>query len=229
VTQKSAIGSIGRYIVIGTMTAAPLVITWLIIDFIFRQLSRIGEPWVRSITRAIGSENPTLIAWFENETFLSLIAVILTLAALWALGRMTTHVIGRRLISFFETVIGNIPVIDKIYKAARRFLTVASPATPGEQRIVLIDFPSPSMKAVGIVTAMMKDKETGRDLAAVYVPTSPNPTSGYIEIVPVENLIFTDWTFDQAMSFVVTGGSNAPSDVSYFSRTGAKAQMPASD
>jgi uncharacterized membrane protein len=49
----------------------------------------------------------------------------------------------------------------------------------------------------------------------VYVPTAPNPTSGYIEIVPLQSVVFTDWSFDQAMSFVVTGGSSAPDHVSF--------------
>ena len=71
------------------------------------------------------------------------------------------------------------------------------------------------MKAVGFITKVMEDKETGRKLAAVYVPTSPNPTSGYIEILPMEDLVLTDWTTEEAMTFVVTGGTNAPESVHY--------------
>ena len=66
------------------------------------------------------------------------------------------------------------------------------------------------MKAVGFVTKVMTDPDTGRQLAAVYVPTSPNPTSGYIEVVPVEDMVQTDWSVEEAMAFVMTGGTNAP-------------------
>ncbi|MDP2238877.1 MAG: DUF502 domain-containing protein [Burkholderiales bacterium] len=63
------------------------------------------------------------------------------------------------------------------------------------------------MKAVGFVTKIMHDETTGRELAVVYVPTSPNPTSGYIEIVPLSDVVQTDWTIEEAMSFVMTGGN----------------------
>ena len=73
------------------------------------------------------------------------------------------------------------------------------------QRVVLIDFPSPEMKAGGFVTKTLKDADTGAVLAAGNVPTPPNPTSGYLEIVPIGSLISTTWTFDEAMSFIVSG------------------------
>jgi uncharacterized membrane protein len=69
-------------------------------------------------------------------------------------------------------------------------------------RYVLIGFPTPEMKAVGFITRILKDVDSGRELAAVYVPTSPNPTSGYIEIVPLSEL-------------VMTGGTNAPENIRF--------------
>lgn len=217
-SQRTPMRSVGRYIIIGVITAAPLAITWFIIDFLFGQLSRIGRPWVRTVARAVAPEQPLLAVWLQNETFLSILAATTILAALWALGWMTTRVVGRRLIGVFEALIGMIPFVDKIYQATKRFLTVAGSSPDGERRVVLINFPSPEMKTIGLITRALRDKETGEELAAVYVPTSPNPTSGYIEIVPMRDVTFTDWTFDQAMSFVVTGGSNAPETISYFTK-----------
>jgi uncharacterized membrane protein len=218
VSQRTQIKSAGRFILIGVITAAPLAITWLIIEFLFGQLSRIGRPWVITVARAVAPEQPVLAIWLQNETFLSILAATTILAALWALGWMTTRVVGRRLIGIFEVLIGMIPVVDKIYHATKRFLTVAGSSPDGERRVVLINFPSPEMKTIGLMTRVLRDKETGEELAAVYVPTSPNPTSGYIEIVPMRAVTFTDWTFDQAMSFVVTGGSSAPETIAYFTR-----------
>jgi len=74
---------------------------------------------------------------------------------------------------------------------------------------VLIDFPSPELKSVGFVTRTFQDA-SGRELAAVYVPTTPNPTGGYLEIVPIERLVATDWTVDQAMAFILSAGAAAP-------------------
>jgi uncharacterized membrane protein len=207
--------STGRYILIGVITAAPLTITWLILDFLFGQLSRIGRPLVVGAARALAPEHPVLAAWLQNEAFLSILAALLVIGFLWGLGWIASRVIGQRLIHFFEGMIGLIPFVDKIYQATKRLLTVAGNAPEGERRVVLIDFPSPEMKTIGLVTRSLKDKSTGDELAVVYVPTSPNPTSGYIEIVPVNRLTFTDWTFDQAMSFVITGGSNAPETIDY--------------
>jgi uncharacterized membrane protein len=141
--------------------------------------------------------------------------VLLVLAFLYVLGKATGHVLGQRLIRLFEAAIGRIPVVDSIYRATKRFLSVAGNTGTTERRVVLIEFPSPDMKTIGLVTRVLRASDTGEELAAVYVPTAPNPTSGYIEIVPLSKVVFTDWTFDQAMSFVVTGGSNAPDTIAY--------------
>lgn len=211
--------SVGRYVLIGALTAAPLAITWIILDFLFGQLARVGRPWVTGVARTLAPEQPVFAAWLQDETFLSVLAVLLVLGLLWVLGWGASRVIGQRLILFFEWMIGRIPVVERIYHASKRFLTIAgSSSDGGERRVVLIDFPSPEMKAVGLVTRILKDEASGEELAAVYVPTSPNPTSGYIEIVPTRKLTFTDWTFDQAMSFVVTGGASAPDTISYYQK-----------
>jgi uncharacterized membrane protein len=112
-------------------------------------------------------------------------------------------------------MLARLPLVQTIYGGTKRFLhTLRQPPVSG-QRVVLISFPTPEMKAVGFVTKVMRDTDTGRELAAVYVPTSPNPTSGYIEIVPLEDVVQTDWTMEEAMSFVMTGGANAPDRVRY--------------
>jgi uncharacterized membrane protein len=70
------------------------------------------------------------------------------------------------------------------------------------------------MKTFGFVTRVFKNTH-GRELAAVYVPTTPNPTGGYLVIVPVEDIIATDWTVDQAMTFIISGGAVAPQRMPY--------------
>jgi len=85
----------------------------------------------------------------------------------------------------------------------------------GVQRVVLIEFPHRGMRAVGLVTRTLRDDRTGAQFAAVYVPTTPNPTSGYLEIVPIERITPTDWTMDQAMAFIISGGAISPGSVRY--------------
>jgi uncharacterized membrane protein len=216
--QKPASGplrSAGRYILVGLITVAPLAITWFVLDFLFGLLAHVGRPWATALSRAIRLQYPELADLLLNETLQSVIATIIVLLFLYLLGWATTRVLGRRMIDIFEGLISVIPVVDTIYRSIKRLVTVATVTPEGERRVVLINFPSPEMKAVGLVTRTLRDSDTGEELAAVYVPTSPNPTSGYIEILPLRNVTFTDWTFDQAMAFVVTGGSSAPETVAF--------------
>uniref|UniRef100_UPI003CEAF79B DUF502 domain-containing protein n=1 Tax=Stenotrophomonas sp. SrG TaxID=3414430 RepID=UPI003CEAF79B len=94
-----------------------------------------------------------------------------------------------------------------IYESATKLLDMLQTEPGATQRVVRIDFPHRAMKAVGLVTRVIREQGTGRELAAVSVPTTPNPTSGYLEIVPVELLTPTAWTVDQAMSFIIDGGA----------------------
>lgn len=68
------------------------------------------------------------------------------------------------------------------------------------------------------MTRTLVDRHTGKQLAAVYVPTTPNPTDGYLELVPVECLVDTDWTIEEAMNCIVSGGAIAPQDIPYDAR-----------
>ena len=212
--MQSSIRLLGRYILIGLLTAAPLVITWWIVSFLFVQLSKLGEPLVRGLSIGIRPSYPELAELIVHEAMLSVVAAVIVLLFLLLLGWGAGRVVGQRLIEMFERIISAIPFVDSIYRASKRFLSVAG-STNGERRVVLIDFPSSEMKAIGLLTRTLHDIDSGEKLAAVYVPTAPNPTSGYIEIVPLHAVIFTDWTFDQAMSFVVTGGSSAPDQIRF--------------
>ncbi len=98
-------------------------------------------------------------------------------------------------------MLNRVPLVQAIYGSAKRFVAAFNARPSGVQRVILIELPSPDMRVISFITKTMTDVTTGIEVAAVYVPTSPNPTSGYVE---------TDWTLDEAMSFVVTGGTSAP-------------------
>jgi uncharacterized membrane protein len=129
--------------------------------------------------------------------------------------------VGQRLLRWFEALIARVPLANVIYTSARKLLDMLETKPGSTQRVVLIDFPHRDMKSVGLVTRVIREEGSGRELAAVYVPTTPNPTSGYLEIVPVELLTPTDWTVDQAMSFIISGGAVAP-DAMPFTRAGER-------
>jgi len=132
--------------------------------------------------------------------------------AFYLVGFATDRVFGQRLLTTFEDMIGRIPLVQTIYGGTKKLMTMLSTKPAGTQRVVLIDFPSPELKSVGFVTRIFTDK-AGRELAAVYVPTTPNPTGGYLEIVPTEKIIATDWSMDQAMAFILSGGAVGPDEL----------------
>lgn len=143
------------------------------------------------------------------------IAVVLTLVVLYFLGWATTRVLGRRILGWFEALLERVPLVKTIYGGIKIFIAAFQTKPEGVERVVLIDFPSPQMKTIGFVTRTLIDEASGQELAVVYVPTAPNPTSGYIEIVPVAEVISTDWTLDEAMQFVITAGTTAPNTITF--------------
>lgn len=217
-THRSA--HFARYVLIGFFTLAPLWVTWLVFDFLLGLLAAIGTPFLLAMARLVAPVSATLADWLRDSSFQKLVAILLTLALLYGTGLFASFVIGRRLIDMFERALARLPLVQTIYGATKRFLQTVRQPPVGGQRVVLISFPTPEMKAVGFITRILKDSDNGRELAAVYVPTSPNPTSGYIEIVPLSEVVMTDWTMEEAMSFVMTGGTNAPENIR-FSQPGA--------
>lgn len=205
-----------RYVLAGIFTVIPIWITWVVFEFIFRYLSRFGMPWAQATAKAIRKTWPNVSNWLLEPWFQSLVASIMTIFALYLLGWFASRVIGKKLFHIFENLIGRIPFVQAVYGSVKKLLEALQQKPDNVQRVVLINFPSAEMKTVGFVTRVLKDEKTGRELAAVYVPTTPNPTSGYLEIVPIENIISTDWSIDEAMTFIISGGAMAPSNINYF-------------
>lgn len=206
-------GHVGRYLISGILTAVPLWVTWLIFDFVLRQLSRLGMPWVRLSARRLERDYPDFTDWLLRSWVDDLLAALLTLLLLYLLGWAVNRVIGQRLLKLFEDIVTSIPMVDMVYRSVKKAIVSLNTKPQGMERVVLINFPSPEMKAVGLVTKVIEDETTGRRKAVVYVPTTPNPTSGYLEIVDIDDLTATDWSFEEAMNFVVSAGAAGPERV----------------
>jgi uncharacterized membrane protein len=149
-------------------------------------------------------------------------AVALTLVVLYFLGWATTQVLGRRLLAWFEVLLERVPLVKTIYGGIKIFLAAFQTKPQGVERVVLLDFPSPDMKTIGLVTRTMIDEASGEELAVVYVPTSPNPTGGFIQFVPLAKVISTDWTLDEAMQFLMTAGTAARATISFAKNVDAR-------
>ena len=209
----------------GLLTLFPIWLTWVVVKFVFVMLSDVSKPWVQPITQGIADSDPGLLRWFADDWVQTTVAMIATLLVILLVGSMSRRVIGQRLIAWFETLIDRVPLANTIYGSARKLLDILQKTPDGTQRVVLIDFPHAGMKSVGFVTRVIRDANTGKELAAIYVPTTPNPTSGYLEIVPLDQVTPTDWTVDQAMSFIISGGAVSPETIPY-SSTAASSPQP---
>jgi uncharacterized membrane protein len=198
----------------GLLTLLPIWLTWVVVKFVFVLLSDTSRPLTGPLLQNLALADPAL-RWLQDPWVQTAIALLATLAVILLSGLMARRVFGQRLLRWFEALVARVPLASTIYGSARKLLDILQTQPDGTQRVVLIDFPHAEMKSVGFVTRVIREQGTGRELAAVYVPTTPNPTSGYLEIVPIEKVTPTDWTVDQAMSFIISGGAVSPDSIPF--------------
>ena len=205
-----------RYFVTGLLTLIPIWLTWIVFKFVFQGLSMVSAPWIRAVFNPLALAHSALFGWLASPTTQFVMGVVLTVSLILFTGWLSRRVIGKRLLDLFEQTLERVPLAKTIYGGTKQLLEALQTKPDGTQRVVLIDFPSPEMKTIGLVTRVLKDARTGEEVAAVYVPTTPNPTSGYLEIVPVSKLTPTDWSVDQAMAFIISGGAKSPESLRFY-------------
>jgi len=213
--SPSPVRRVQRLFLGGLLTLLPIWLTWVVIKFVFVLLSDISRPLVAPLAQSVAAWFPQMQGWITAASVQATIALAATLLLILGVGWLAGRVIGQRVLGWVEAKVQRLPGVGMIYSSARKLLDILQTKPDGTQRVVLIAFPHPGMQAVGLVTRVFHDPANGRELAAVYVPTTPNPTSGYLEIVPVEQLAPTDWTVDQAMGFIISGGAAAPDSIPF--------------
>lgn len=210
------------YFLTGLLTLLPIWLVWIVFKFVLVLLSDMSQPLVAPLSGRLAAAHPEWLGWMDDPWAQATFAVVATVFVIVAVGALARRVIGQRMLAWFEALIARIPLAKTVYGSARKLLDLLQTKPDGTQRVVLIDFPHREMKCVGFVTRVMREEGTGRELAAVYVPTTPNPTSGYLEVVPVDRLTPTDWSVDEAMAFIISGGAVSP-DTIPFERPGPAA------
>jgi uncharacterized membrane protein len=214
-TKKGFSGHIKRYTITGLLFFIPIAITVFIVKFLLDLFIDFGEPIITTVALVIRPHAPALAYWLVQPWFGNIVVLILILVLLYFVGFVATRVIGKTMIGWFDSLMDRIPFIKTVYGGSKKLIGALQSKPDGAQRVVLIDFPHKDMKTVGFITRVLHDEKTRRKLAAVYVPTTPNPTSGYLEIVPLDKVISTNWTVDEAMAFIVSGGAVAPDSIYY--------------
>jgi uncharacterized membrane protein len=204
------LASLQRNIIAGIFIVIPLWVTIWVITFLTNLLIEFGTPLALKVGEVVAPRSPRLAALGQATWFQDLAAVAMVLAGLLLLGMIGRAVIGRRVLDAFDRLMARIPLVQSIYGATRKLVQTVQTKPDSGQRVVLIEFPTPGMKAVGLVTRTFTDPATGIEIAAVYVPTTPNPSSGYVELLPAANLVPLPWTVNEALTFIISGGAVAP-------------------
>ena len=201
--------SLQHNILAGLITIGPLAITYVIFKFLLDELAKAGLPVVM-LFAAIFPE-----AWLHHPVLQSMLAVLLTLLMLYVVGRVTSLVIGRQAFELFESTLERLPFVAKIYTSVRQLLDTMMAKKETSQRVVLVDFPIAGQKSIGFLTRTMTDEITGELLAAVLLPNAINPTSAFLQILPLARVTDTDLNMEQAMSMIMTGGAVGPESIRF--------------
>jgi uncharacterized membrane protein len=205
--------SLQRNILAGIITIGPLFVTYLIFSFLLGALAKAGLPVVQ-LFAAIFPQG-----WLGHPWLQSVLAIVLTLVVLWVVGRVTSLVIGRQAFELFEALLERLPFVAKIYTSVRQLLDSMMAKKESSQRVVLVDFPIAGQKSIGFLTRTMTDSTTGELLAAVLLPNAINPTSAFLQILPIQKVTDTDLTMEQAMSMIMTGGAVGPESIRFSQAT----------
>lgn len=199
-----------RYLLAGIITVGPLLVTWFVFSWVFVTLANAGLP----LAHIFGTFDQ---AWLE-----SVFSVILTLLVLYGVGRVTSEVVGRQAFNLFEATLERLPLVAKVYTSVRQLIETMTAKKGGSQRVVLVDFPIAGHKSVGFLTRTLTDSSTGQELAAVLLPNAINPTSAFLQILPLDKVTETDLTMEQAMSMLMTGGAVGPETIQFTQAAGEK-------
>jgi uncharacterized membrane protein len=202
--------SLQRNILSGVITPGPFFVTWLVFTFILGVLANAGLPLVKVLALPFPAES-----WMNQRWFQYIFAVVLTIVLFYIIGRATSEVVGKQMFALFETSLERLPVVNKVYGSVRQLLETLTSKNQSGQRVVFIDFPIAGQKSIGFLTHVISDSTTGAPLAAVLVPQAINPSSAYLQFVPMHMVTDTDLSMEQAMSMLLTGGAVCPDAIRY--------------
>ena len=183
-----------RTILAGIFTIVPLALTGFILVFIFRFLDSVSAP----ILNIIGFHIPGL-------------GILLTILSVYFLGVIIRNVLGKRLFSWGEKIVLAIPLVSTIYKTIKQFINAFSGTADGKnfQKVIFLQYPRVGVWTLAFVTGESVDANSV-EYYHIFVPTTPNPTSGFFIIIPKRETMLTEMTVEEGIKMVISGGLIAP-------------------
>jgi uncharacterized membrane protein len=202
--EGPALRRLGRWVrrrfAVGFLVVLPMVITLFFARFIFRLL----DEWFLPISeRIFGVEVPG-------------IGFILFIIVLFILGIIATNMLGGRLLDFFERRVARIPLLSPVYQGARQITeAIQIRGTTDFRKVVLLDFPRDGLRSIGFVTREFSSATAFCDepSALVFVPTTPNPTTGFLVALPQRELEVLDISVEQGVKLLISGGLLTPAQL----------------
>ena len=192
-----------KYLVAGILVWAPLFVTWLLLRFGVNLMDR---------TLAI------LPVKYQPEQLLGFhipgLGVILTIIVLLLTGVLAANFIGRAFVGGWESLLNRIPIVRAIYGGAKNFAEIVfSDSSQSFKKVLLIEYPRKGLYCLAFQTSSELGEvqaRTGEDVICCFVPTTPNPTSGFTIILPVADVIELDMEVDEALKMIISLGVVVP-------------------
>ena len=200
---NSFVNFIKRYFFTGLLISAPIgatiYITIFIVEFIAGLVPQRFNP-NGLLPEIIGYEIPGL------ELIIAFLSFIL-------IGLIFSTLFGKAILGYFDNLITRIPFAGNVYKAIKQITETFSNADAAYQKVVLIEYPRKDIYAIGFMTGETKGEIKDRkkiDMVNVFVPTTPNPTSGFLLFIPKEDAVELDMSVEDAIKLVVSAGMDVP-------------------
>ena len=195
----SIVAKLRNYFITGIVVLVPIGITLYLTKFFIRISSKL-------IPAEINPNNylPILIPGLE---------IVLAIIFITLIGYLSLSFIGKKILQLFNDLLKKIPILRTIYSAIGQMAETLAPKKNSKKSVVLVEYPRKGSWAVGFATKDNKgeiSKKTNQKLVNVFVPTTPNPTSGFLLMFPREDLIYLDMSFEEASKFIVSAGTSNP-------------------
>ncbi|MBT4139185.1 MAG: DUF502 domain-containing protein [Candidatus Latescibacteria bacterium] len=186
--------------VTGVVVLVPIVVTFLALRLVFRWLDALAQPLIQQV--------------FQTDGHIQGLGIVLTIILIWSAGLIASNVFGRRLIGLGHTFLEKLPLIGSIYSPIKQFIEkIAMPQTTGFRQVVLAEYPSDGRWIIGFATGEVELDDAGTMGQCVFVPTSPNPVTGWMVIFPPEKVRKTSMSVEAAMQVIVSAGVVIPPEL----------------
>ncbi|QPJ65176.1 MAG: DUF502 domain-containing protein [Candidatus Nitrohelix vancouverensis] len=201
--MKSIKSAIKKNMIAGLLITVPAALTYIILRFIVNNVDQAMAP---VIDKFIGLSN-----WsYLEENSIPGTGLLIIFLFILLVGLLVTNFLGRKLVEIGENLLNKIPFVRAIYTSIKKVIhTISQTETPSFERMVLLTYPRVPLKTLGIVCCDARGEivQNTRDkMVNVFVPTSPNPTTGYLLIVPIEDVDMLTMTVEDGLKMIISFG-----------------------